>query len=203
MRKVGCSALMIVCLVLTACGSTKQQMETARERMIEARCIQMTAQVQADFGEVVEHYTLDYRFDGEQWTVTVIQPECVAGVTARITEDASELEYDGAILTTGDLVGNGVVPISAVPMIWETLRIGTLDSVWTEGEYLVGTYIYDDAVQVSVWFDGAGNPVAGELAENGIVKASCQFTNVKIEANNNGTTEETDLGRNQPEQSGT
>lgn len=204
MKKCLCSLPMILCLVLTACGGTKgQQLESDRNRFAQAEQITLTAQVQADFGETVEEYTVEYRFAQETWTALVTQPEFVAGITARITQDASELEYQGAILPTGDLTGNGIVPISAVPMIQETLRTGLLDSVWTEGELLAGTFVYDDAISVTVWFDARGLPAAGQLAENGIVKAECFFSNVEIEESSHGTTEETDLGGNQLEEPGT
>lgn len=189
--------------MLTACGSTTEERLAAYcDRITRAQSMTMTAEVQADFDETIETYTLDYRFDGEQWTVLVIQPEFIAGITARITEDASELEYDGAILATGDLTGNGVAPISALPLIYETLCVGMTDSVWVEGELIAGTFVYDDAVSVSVWFDGEGDPVAAELIANGAVKVRCMLEDVEIKEADHGTTEETDLGRNQPEQSG-
>lgn len=155
----------------------------------------MTAQVEADFGETIEQYTLEYNFDGQCWTAVVTQPEFVAGVTARMTKDASELEYDGAILTTGDLIGNGIAPISAVPLMHETLSNGTMDCVWEENDLLAGTFIYDDAISVSVWFDAEETPVAAQLSENGMVKAECILTNVEIEETH-GTTEKTNLGGN-------
>ena len=202
MRKRICTALMIGCLALTACGSTGQQrLEAARTRMAEAETMSMTAQVQADFGETIEQYTLEYSYDGDCWTAVVLEPAFVAGITARISEDTSELEYDGAILVTGDLTGNGIAPISAVPLIHETVRKGMTDCVWEEGDLLAGTFLYDDAISVSVWFDAEGLPAAAELIESGTVKAKCILTNVK-EATH-GTTENTDLGGNQPKESGT
>lgn len=203
MRKLICSALMILCLVLTGCGSTKEQkFESARSRLTEAG-ISLTAQVQADFGETVEEYTLDYSYDGEIWTVLVREPEFVSGITARIGEDASELEYDGAILTTGDLTGSGIVPISAVPMVWETLETGTVDSVWFEENLLAAMLIYDDVISVTLWINEMYDPVAATLAEDGIVKATCTLTNIQIEEANHGTNDETDLGGDQSGESGT
>lgn len=204
MRKTILSALMITCLVLTGCGSTKeQQLESARSRLTSAGSLTMTAQVQADFGDTVENYTLEYSFDGETWTAFVTQPEFIAGITARITDHASEIAYDGAILTAGDLM-TGIAPISALPMIWETLDTGTVDSVWTEEELLVGKFIYSDDLSVTVWFDEQDLPVAGELAEKGIVKATCTLTNVQIkEATGNGAQENEDLGGDPSGESGT
>ena len=192
---------MIGCLALTACGSTKQEtVESARTQFAQAQSISMTAQVQADFDETIEQYTLEYSYDGDRWTVLVIQPEFVSGIIARITKDTSELEYDGAILTTGALLENGIAPISAVPLVHETLINGTTDCVWEEGDLLAGTFIYDDTISASVWFDVNGVPIAAELTENGVVKAKCLLTEVEI---THGTTEKTDLGGDQPKESGT
>ena len=189
--------------MLTACGSTTQKrLESYCERFAESQSMTMTAKLQADFGETLENYMLQYSFDGQQWQVLVTEPDFVSGITARITKDTSELEYDGVILSTGDLTGNGIVPISAIPFVHETVSVGMLDCVWEENDKVAATYIYDDAVSVSVWFDGAGMLTAAELAENGIVKAKCLLEDVEIKEANHGTTEETDLGGNQLGKSG-
>lgn len=202
MRRRLCSALMILCLGLTACGGPEQQLESFAARLSEADGIRMTAQVQTDHGETVEEYTLEYSFDGTEWTALVMQPEVLAGITAHIGEDATEIEYDGTILAAGDILSIGVSPIASVPVLVRTVQTGSLDCLWTEGDLLAGTYLYDDAVSVTIWFDTAGSPAAAELTENGIVKARCHFTNVSIEDGSHGTTDETDLGGDQPEQSG-
>lgn len=197
MRKLICSALMIACLALTACAGPEQQLESFSERLTQAETIRMTAQVQADHGETVEEYTLQYSFDGTTWTVLVMEPDILAGITARMGEDTSEIEYDGAILAAGDILSMGVSPVASVPVLVRTLRMGSLDCVWTEGDLLAGTYIYDDAVSATVWFSAEGSPAAAELTENGIVKVRCHFA--EIEVGNHGTTDKTDLGGDQPE----
>lgn len=203
MRKLICSALMIQCLVLTACGSTTEdKLRTYCDHMVAAQEMTMTAEVQADFGDTIEEYTLQYSYDGAQWTVLVTEPAFVSGITARIAKDTSELEYDGAILATGDLTGSGVVPISALPLVHEALSVGMMDSVWTEGNLIAGTFVYDDTISVSVWYGEGGIPVATELMENGMVKAKCILKDVEIKEANYETTEQTDLGGNQPEESG-
>lgn len=202
MRKVLISALMIACLGLTACGSDEQQLEQARSRLTQAETLTLTAQLQANFGETAERFLLEHSYAADTWTVTVTEPAVLQGVTARMTEHGSELEYDGAILTTGAVMGNGLSPIGAVPLIWETLRIGTVDSVWTEGALLVAKLIYDDNISVTIWLED-GLPVGAELAENNIVKVVCTITNVRIkEATERGTTENANLGGNQPGESG-
>lgn len=161
----------------------------------------MTAQVQTDHGDTVEEYTLEYSFDGTEWTALVVQPAILSGITAHIGEDATELEYDGAILAAGDVLSAGVSPIGAVPLLVRAIETGSLDCVWTEGDLIGGTYLYDDAVSISVWYDAEGTPAAAELTENGIVKARCHFSNAEVDSH--GTTDKTDLGGDQPESSGT
>ena len=203
MRKGLISALMITCLALTACGGTEQQLEQARNRLTQAEAVALTAQVRANLGETAETFRLEHSLAEGTWTVTVTEPAVLQGVTARISSQGSELEYDGAILTTGAVTGGGLSPIGAVPMIWETLRAGTVDSIWTEGALLVAKLIYDDDISVTIWLED-GLPVGAELAENSIVKVVCTISNVKIkEETERGTTENEDLGGNQSGESGT
>ena len=202
MRKLISSALMITMLVLTACGSTKQQLEAHRARFTEADTMRMTAQVQADCGGSPETFTLEYSYDGTQWTALVTEPAFAAGVTARIGDDSSELEYDGAILDTGNLLENGISPIASMPLVAEILREGSFDCGWTENELLAGTYLYDDATACTVWFDAGGLPVAAELTEHGITKLRCILTNTEIKDSGHETTDETHLGGNQSDGSG-
>lgn len=201
MRKLLCSALMITCLVFSACADTEQQVRTYNEVLCRAEGVRLTAQVQADHGDTVECYTLEYSYDGSQWTALVTQPDILSGITVHMDGDGSELEFDGVIIAAGDLLSNGVTAIGSVPLIWETLRTGSLDCVWEEGELFAGTYVYDDTIGMSLWYDAAGLPVAAELTENGIGKVICHFT--EIEVDKSGTTENTNLGGDQPEQSGT
>ena len=201
MRKGIVSALMITCLVLTACADTEQQVRSFSEGLCGASSARMTAQVQADCGDTVECYTLQYNYDGSRWTAMVTAPDVLAGITLHMEGDGSQLEYDGVMLAAGDILSNGVTAIGSVPLVWETLRTGSLDCVWQEGELLGAAYVYDDTIGMSLWYDAQGLPVAAELTENGIGKVSCHFT--EIEVDRNATTEDKNLGGNQSGESGT
>ena len=201
MRKLVCSALMIICLMLTACAGIEQQVRSFSQGLCNASSVRMTAQVLADCGDSVESYTLQYNYDGSRWTAMVMAPDVLAGITLHMEGDGSELEYDGVMLAAGDILSNGVTAIGSVPLVWEALRTGSLDCVWQEGELLGAAYVYDDTVGMSLWYDAQGLPVAAELTENGIGKVSCHFT--EIEVDRNATTEDKNLGGNQSGESGT
>ena len=196
MRKIICSALMILCLGLTACGGTQQQVRSFADAFGTASQLHLTAQVQSISGDTVEEYTLEYGYDGLGWTAVVLAPQVLAGISARMEDDGSKLEYDGMVLAAGNLLTMGLSPIAAVPLVHEAVERGCLDCVWTEGELLAGTFLYDDAVSATVWFDATGNPVAAELTENGIVQLQCRFTKVTIKDGRNESTDETNLGGN-------
>ena len=196
MRKMICSALMILCLGLTACGGTQQQVRSFADAFGTASQLHLTAQVQSISGDTVEEYTLEYGYDGIGWTAAVLAPQVLAGISARMEDDGSKLEYDGMILAAGNLLTMGLSPIAAVPLVHEAVERGCVDCVWKEGDLLAGTFLYDDAVSATVWFDATGNPVAAELTENGIVQLQCRFTKVTIKDGRNESTDETNLGGN-------
>ena len=111
MRKLICSALMITCLMLTACASIEQQVRTLNEALCGAASVRMTAQVQADCGDTVESYTLEYHYDGSRWSAMVTAPDVLTGITVHMSDDGSELEYDGVMLAAGDIPPTGSQPL--------------------------------------------------------------------------------------------
>lgn len=197
---------MITCGLLAGCGGQSQQerFESIRQPIDEAETISLTATVTANFTDKVEEFTLSCECRDGDWTLQVTQPEIIAGVTARISEGDSTLEYEDAILSTGDLTDSGITPIQVVPMVVEALADGYIDSLWTEEDCLTAKLIYDDTVAVTIWFDEANGPKAAELSENGTVKAACTIENFTTEGSiQNESTEETDLGGDQSPSSGT
>ena len=200
MRKLIYSALMITCLMLTGCAGIEQQVRSFSEELGHVASAHMTVQVQADHGDTVESYTLQYEYDGSAWKAVVTAPDVLAGITVHMDGEGSQLEYDGVMLAAGDILSNGVTAIGSVPLVWEILHSGSLDCVWEEGELLAASYVYDDTIGMSLWYDAEGLPAAAELTENGIGKVSCHFT--EIEVDRSGTTENKNLGGNQSGESG-
>ena len=200
------SVLMIPLGLLSACGGTSpdETFESIRAPMEAADTLTMTGTVTAQFPDRTDRYRLTCSGQKEQWTVTVEEPEEISGIRATISGKDSALEYDGAILAAGDLTDSGITPVRVFPVVAETLLDGCADSFWTENGCLTAKLIYDDTVAVTIWFDEANTPKAAELSENGSVKAACTIESWIMEGSNqHGRTEETDLGGDQPGESGT
>lgn len=200
------SVLMITCILLSGCGgkTQREQFESIRESIAQARTVTMDAAVTVSFPDRTEEFALHCVRENEDWTMTVTAPERIAGVTAKMSGTDSSIIYDDVILSTGDLTDCGIVPINAVPAAMETLLDGYLSSSWTEKGGLAVKMIRDDTVTVTIWFDGENVPCMAEVAENGEVKASCVVENFRIEGSEGyGLTEETDMGGNPAGESGT
>lgn len=149
------AALMIILLLFGGCarGGDKGKFETFRAELAAASEVRMTAEIEADFGGSARAYTLAMTATAEGSVVEVLMPELIKGVKARIGNDGNRLEYDGVILDTGELTGDGLTPISALPRLTDTLGRGHVDGVWREGEHIAVKLIPDDVIILTVWFN--------------------------------------------------
>lgn len=96
-----------------------------RTEFLAASSCTGTAEVTADYGQRVYQFTLDFSWvkDGET-VLTLTAPEEVAGLTARIAQGQTRLEFDGVSLDTGELTGEGLTPMELVPALMEWTRTG-------------------------------------------------------------------------------
>ena len=148
-RCVGVLVLtMTLCLTLTCCGgeggSQAEQLalDIRGEYLAMSGCA-ASMEVTADYGQRVYEYSVDLTWQREGESVlTLTAPENVAGVTARLTEGETALDYDGVRVETGPLDDTGLSPVSAVPVLldyatsppaaWRPWRTGRCCG-WTAG----------------------------------------------------------------------
>ena len=131
MRKRLC-ALMMTLPLLAGCGrggnggnSADGLALTIRTEYLAMTACSATAEITADYGQRVYEYTLSVSWQkGGETVLTVVEPELIAGITARIRDGSAVLEYDGASLETGLLSGDGLSPMDAVPAMREYILTG-------------------------------------------------------------------------------
>jgi len=87
------------------------------------------------YTETVYDFSMDvqWRRDGET-VLTVTAPELVAGITARVAQGETVLEYDGAGLSLGLLDGKGLTAVSAIPWLMEQIDKGYMAKCAWAGE---------------------------------------------------------------------
>lgn len=116
-----------LCLALTACGGGAGISRRSSWPWISGgscwRRPGCTAQLEltADYGQRVYTYGIDLSWQREGETVlTITAPENVAGITARILEGETALEYDGMRVETGPLDGSGMSRWTRCRCCWTT-----------------------------------------------------------------------------------
>lgn len=170
-----CISVLLLCaaLLLSGCGKRRGESDYRdfSERINSLDALSFTAQVRAEYEHKTARFTLSYGEDGGGGRVTVIAPELIRGVTARVSPGSSTLEYDTVVLDTGSLDSFGLSPLSSLPAMLRALRMGHLDSVWEEDGKTVVLLEPDDGLRCCVWFSkGEFTPLRAELITDGRVK---------------------------------
>ena len=127
-----CAPMIALCLLLSACGgNTGNEAETLAlqirtEYLAMERC-SSSVEMTADYGQRVYQYGLDFSWEKQGDAVlTVTSPENIAGITTRLRDGQTALEYDGIRVETGPLNPEGLSPMDALPALLTAAREGFL-----------------------------------------------------------------------------
>ena len=164
--------LLALCLLLTGCGRSRGEEAVRKwaETLNGTGDLAFTAAVRAEYAQKTARFTLRYEEDESGGRVTVLAPELIQGITARVAPGGTTLEYDSVVLDTGSLDSLGLSPLSAMPMLLRAMRVGHIDSVWEEDGKTVAQFEPDDLLRCTVWFEkGSMRPMRAELMTDGHV----------------------------------
>lgn len=190
MRKSKLICVLMILLALSACGGAReddpqQQALALRTEYLKADGCTAKLTVRADYGQRVYTYGVDVTVAGGESVLTVTSPAELVGITARVTDGQSQLEYDGAVLETGPLAEDGLTPLGAVPALLECARSGFIDGCAAErlGERDALRVFCRDPEQsagrgreITLWFDLASHGLLrGEVSEDGYRVILCEF----------------------------
>ena len=133
--RAAAAPLALVLALLTACSaeSSLEDFEALRAALDAAEGVHIAARVAAA-GERPEEYRLTLEGTAADCTVTVVEPEALAGVSAHITENGAEIGYGPLLLAAGDLDGAGLSAITALPRLLAAISGAHAALSWTEGE---------------------------------------------------------------------
>lgn len=175
--------LITICLSLTACGkpNLRQTYDELSHQLQVNDALAFTARLQTEYPDRTYTFTVDYERDERSEAVTVVYPELIAGVRARVTGEATELEYEGLCLDVGELDDYGLTPMSALPVLIDTMTYGHLDSWWEEDGKTVLLLAADDHLSATVWLEsGTLTPMRAELVSNGLVVVYCDISDWRL-----------------------
>lgn len=173
---------------LTACSAKPKAAElaqTVRDSYTSADGISMNAELTANYSSRAYSFSVKYEEDDGGGTVTVLEPESIAGISARIGEDGVTLIFDGAEVFTGEVTEDGLSPVDALPVIVKAWREGAVtgtEYVKSDGaERLSVSYrITDSAALITVFDTDTYLPVSAELTRDGYTVLTLEFLNVTV-----------------------
>lgn len=185
MRKFMISVLMMTLLLPAGCGEREARLEQGFETFREAVTVTESLTVRAELtalGEGTEaDYVLDTVYDGSTVTVTVAEPELLAGVTAVAARGEAEIAYEGVRLGVGPVDEEGLTPASAIPAILDAMQSGYLELLWREEPYIVARVHVGEESVMTLWLEeDTLIPAAAEIASGGETVIACRFTSWDI-----------------------
>lgn len=141
--------------------------------------------ITADYGQRVYQYALDVAAQGEETVLTITQPENIAGITARVKQEQSQLVYDDIVLETGPMDESGLTPVAALPALLDAAKSGYIAACALETDEEQSLLRIDctdpeqpagQGVETSLWFDiDTHAPVRGEISIDGFRAILCEF----------------------------
>ena len=178
MKKTPIVFLLLLALWMSGCGQAQQnKYESFAEELSSRESLSFTAELTAVYPTRSAEFSLRYNLDGEEQRITVLSPGRISGIQASVERGKTQLAYDGLILDTGDLNDFGLSPMSALPVLIDTMCNGHVDAVWEEDELSVVKLLYDDHTTAQVWFTEEMIPVRAELFSDGVLKIQCEIDN--------------------------
>ncbi len=209
MRKVLSCVLMMI-LLLCGCGANKADSPEAEAALIRAEYLGLerwSADVKlcADYGEQVFDFIVKCAWQREGDTVlTVTAPELIAGITARIRDGETLLEYDGAGVSLGMLDLSGLTPVSAIPALMAQITGGYMARCsWRgEGEQRELEILFRDPASAPqegreflLYFDPATHtPRRAEVSVGGVLRVRAEFDEFTMEMSDDEAGADADLG---------
>lgn len=185
MRKFMISVLMMTLLLPAGCGEREarleQGFETFREAVTMTESLTATAELTA-LGEGTEaDYILDTAYDGATVTVTIREPEILAGVKAVASRGEAEIAYEGVRLGVGPVDEEGLTPASAIPAMIDAMQSGYLELLWWEEPYITARVHVGEESVMTLWLEEETLiPAAAEIASGGETVIACRFTSWNI-----------------------
>ena len=191
MRKLIVSALTtaLCAALLVSCSAGASLSDAVREIQDDYRAaenISGVASISANYGERVYDYRISFDFSPSGGTLEILEPEEIAGVTAKISDGGATLVFDGAEVYAGEILPDGTSPVAAVPIMADVWRNGLVTESVRErlsGEDCVSVaFRVSDEVYLRTWFDLKTQlPLRSEFVYSGYSVITCIFDNVRVE----------------------
>lgn len=170
-KLLGC---VMIFLCLTGCtreNKLAQQALDLRTALLDKGGCSFRADITVDFPDRAYDFSVSCQYlSGEYAKVTVLQPESISGITAKVTGSGAEVVFEDVALEFGMLAKGNVSAMEAPWLLAKCMDSAYISSAGKDGDLLRVTYLEgygDGELTVDLWLDGEGIPVRGEIVHDG------------------------------------
>ena len=172
-------------VILTACSPEDREMNRAmilRDIALNAERCSFTAEVTADYGELLHSFSMDCASDRQgnvQFEIT--QPETLEGIKGTISDRGGEIDFEDTALYFPLLADEQLTPAAAPWIFLKIVRSGSITSVCREDSLLHMTaedIFQGEALLMDIWLDESNVPVRGEVLFDGKRILTLSFKNL-------------------------
>lgn len=162
--------LTLALLMLPGCASEEKTLEPAicfRADLLNAGGCSFTAQVSADYDDLVYELTMTCTSDDQVTRITVTDPSSISGITADIANATGTVTFDGMALDFGVLADGRLAPLAAPGIAVESWISAYIASAGEEDDSYRVCYengYEDEKIIIDTWFTPEGKiPCYAEL----------------------------------------
>jgi len=173
----------LFCLIFSGCTvqTPEKRFHELRTQYEEADTVRLCGEVSVKLQDTWFSFVLRYEESENSGLLTVEQPETIAGLCARVSqEDGIALSYDGVSLYVGELGEYAVSPMSIMPLMLQIMQLQyplSIGYTCVEGaDCLEVEYEPEPGLLLRCWFDRETFlPVLSELYVDEALTVSCVF----------------------------
>lgn len=176
---------MLLLLLLCACGAGETSAQTPvsfRTSLTEKGGCDYVAAVTADYGDYVRQFTLNCTSEIGDTTLTVLQPDSAAGITATVSGDEAQVRFGDTILAVEEFSTRKISPMAAPYLLERAWSEGYISATGMDGELETVEYLLgygSDQLTVSTWFAGQV-PVKAEISDGKTALITCEITEFSL-----------------------
>lgn len=153
-----CLCVILILFVLTGCRENHSQMNQAislREAIANSESCTFSVVLTADYYDVYYNFTMHCTCDAQgNVTFEVAEPETIAGITGKISNDGGQLTFDDQVLVFPMIAEGIITPVSAPWLFINALRGGYISGCGNDddGLHIVIQDTYaDDTLRVDIF----------------------------------------------------
>lgn len=181
--------VLFICFFISACSG--QTSDSGLQRALDFRTALMAsagcayeARVLADYGERVYDFNLQCEYiPDREAKLTVISPDIISGISAVISSDGTNVEFDGASLDFGEMANGNVAPMTVPFLLGRAWSSEYIHSVGQDGDYILVSYLMgygDREIVVETWLADDGTPVRCDISHAGTRCITVSISDFKL-----------------------